>query len=163
MSFPHPLKDPPERVKRFWRSRFGQGVVEVLEPSKWWVLIFVIGLVAINVWTLTIYRSQSRDEARHAAAITANAQGQYVACVKSIPVLRKINAFISGSRIVDDALVTNSLANLHVTMRGTHLYAVRLSNLARLERARTEAAQVKFPVPTIASCAALRRRLLSNH
>jgi hypothetical protein len=152
------MHQPPKPVRRFWESEFGQRLVRILEPSKWWVAIFVVGLIAVNVWMLTIYRSQSRDEATHAAELVANANGQHTACVKSIPVLTKINAFIAGDLIIRNTLVENAEANL----RANPDSPTKIANYDRLIRARAKAYEVKFPVPTVKSCAALRTQLLKS-
>lgn len=147
---------------RFAQSRVGQRVFHALAPSRAWVVIFVVAIVGVNVWTLAIYRTQAKDEATHAAEIAANADSQYHQCVSSIPVLRKINGFISGEGIIASALVSNGRANLAATPTTSPLYSTRVKNLERLEEARAAAAQVKFPVPTRESCRALRAQLRSS-
>lgn len=144
------------------RTRPGRWVRRFFVHWQPWFVVFAIGMIGTLVWTLTISRNQARDEAVHAAEIVANADAQRAQCIGSIPVLRKINGFIEGSQIVDAALVKNSLANLKVTPKGTHLYAVRAGNLQRLTAARDAAAQVKFPVPTKTQCRTRRAALLND-
>lgn len=156
------MSNPPGFVRRFWRSPFGKRVIHILEPSRWWTVIFGVGAIAIIVWTLTIYRQQARDEATHAAEIGANATSQYHQCVTSIPVLVKINGFIAGDRIIRNTLVENSYRVYVATPVRTMERRIRYANWVRLRRARAEAYEVKFPVPTAASCAALRAKLLTD-
>lgn len=148
--------EPPRGIQRFWRSPFGERLIRLLEPSRWWIVIFIVGIIFVNVWTLTIYRTQAKDEAAHAAENVANSDGQYVACLKSIPVLEKVNGIIENDRIIRDALVKNSRAN-HLADPGD---PVKAENYRRLKQARADAYQVKFPIPTKESCAELRSRLL---
>lgn len=149
---------PPGFVKRFWRSDFGRKTIRVLEPSKWWTIAFSIAVIAVIVWTLTIYRQQARDEAAHAAEIVANADGQYTACLVAIPIAERINAFIAGEKIIRNTLVRNSLAN-HLA---DPTNPVKLANYQRLRRARAEAYQVRFPVATPAVCLARRTKVFGD-
>lgn len=152
----------PRPVSKFTGSKVGRLLMQRLDSWKPWVVVLAAGLIAVNVWTLTIYRGQARDEATHAAEIVASADGQYTSCVGSIPVLKKINGFIIGARVVDEALVRNSRANLAATPIDSPLYTVRAGNLNRLRAASAAAAQVRFPVPTRSTCNALRDRLLKS-
>lgn len=152
----------PRPLHRFTRSRPGLWLRGKLDDWKPWVGILLAAVVAVNVWTLTIYRAQAKDEAVHSAEIVANADGQYHQCVTSMPVLAKINRFIVGAQVVDAALVANSRANLAATPKTSPLYELRQGNLERLRDALASAVEVKFPVPTRATCAELRARLLSQ-
>lgn len=145
--------EPPNVVKKFWHSRFGRAAERALTPSKWWNILFGFVVIVVVVWTLTIYRSQAKDEAVHAAEIVANADGQYNQCVASIPAFTKINGFITGDRIIRNTLVKNSYAIYIATPKTSMQYIIRRSNWQHLRKARAAAYQVKFPVPTKKQCA----------
>lgn len=154
---------------KFAASRVGQAVFHALAPNRTWVFLFVVAIVSVNVWTLTIQRAQAHDEAIHAADIAANhareianAESQYRSCLGSVPVLKKINGFIQGNKIIRDTLVANARANVSTTAIDDPQYDTRVANLHRLEMARAESFQVQFPVPTAATCMALRNRLLKK-
>lgn len=140
-----------------------------LDSFDFWVAVSYFGLVALMVGLFFVNRStqhtisrQARDEAARSAEIVANAQSQYHLCLSSIPTLRKIDAFIQGQRVTTDALVTNSKAALAATAKNDPLYELRVRNLHRLQSAERAAAVVKFPIPTAAQCAALRRSLIAK-
>lgn len=156
--------DPNSRLinNRFTRSQRGMRLLHILEPSKWWTIIFALGAIAIITWTLTIYKAQARDEATHEAEIVANADGQYNQCVASIPVLSKINGFIAGDRIIRNTLVKNSYGTYISTPRSSGQYEVRKANWLRLRQARVAAYQVKFPVPSQPQCAARRAQVFKQ-
>lgn len=157
------ITEPPRLVRRFWQSPTGQRLVRLLEPSKYWIMIFIVGLIAVNIWALVIQRTQAADEATHAAEIQANAKSQFTACLKSIPVLKKFNDFVEGDRIIRNALVKNALANKKATPVNDPSYATKVANLNRLRTARAQAFELKFPIPTFADCRDLRARLLEEH
>lgn len=149
--------------------RFARQLRPTLDSFDFWVAVAYFGLVALMVGLFFVNQNtqhalsrQAKDEATHAAEIGANAQSQYHLCVSSIPTLRKINAFIDGQRVTAAALVTNSKANLAATQKNDPLYELRVRNLHRLQRAERAAAVVKFPIPTAAQCAALRRSLIAK-
>lgn len=150
-------------------KRLRQQLRPTMDTFNFWVGIAYFGLVAVvvalyflNQNTAANIRRTAADEATHAAEIRSSAESRYSECLNSIPVLVKINRFIEGERIVDGALVENSEANLAATPSGSALYATRVANLRRLRAAKAAAFEVKFPVPTRAACAALRRRLLAQ-
>lgn len=164
------------QARRFVDSRLGRRIRHALEPSKWWVIIFAIGGIAVIVWTLTIYRSQEAqtarqaiastnqrsDEAKHEAEIFANANSQYHQCIASIPILTRINGFIEGDRIIRNTLVANAQANVDASTPGSKQHATRVGNLHRLQRARAKAYEVRFPVPTRRSCLVSKKKLLKS-
>lgn len=159
----------PRPVSRFTGSKFGRLLMRRLDNWKPWVVVLLAGLIAVNVWTLTIYRTQSKVTARQAASDAAratekvaNANSQHTSCVNSIPFVKKINAFIAGDRIIRNTLVRNAKAVLDGTPPGSSMYATRAGNYNRLRQAREQAFQVEIPVPTKKSCAALRTALLKS-
>lgn len=139
-----------------------KGVRRHMDNWRPWVVILAVGLIAVNVWTLTIYRTQASEEAARTAQIVSNAEGQERSCIASIPILTKINQFIVGDRIIRDALIANAKASVRSTPRSSPQRATRVANLHRLEQAREKAYEVRFPVPTKRECVALRAKLLKS-
>lgn len=137
-----------------------RGARHHLDNWKPWTAIAYLGLVGIVVWSFTLYRGQAQQSAEHTAEIVANATTHYQQCIASIPELTKINAFIIGEQIIRNTLVRDSKATLAATPRSSPEYAARVGNLHRLERARAETFQVRFPVPTRKKCAKERVALL---
>lgn len=172
---------------RFTRSKAGRSILRVLEPSRWWIILFAAALIVVVVWTLTIYRDEAKDQARLAASqavhqaeikeqrdrVVANADSQYRQCVASIRTYRKINGFIQGQSIIAGALVSNATANVEATPTTSSQYLTKVRNLQRLIVAKDASKQVQFPVPvakaTPASdragrpaCDVLRKQLLQT-
>ncbi len=159
----------------FWQSSTGRRVVRIMEPSKWWIALFLVGLVAVNVWAFTLRESDistsqrvGLEETARLAEHRATANSQFVACLKSRPVLLKFNRYISrntlANQLFQNALIENSKANLAFVDHGTALYRQRVTNLHRLAHAAQDAnaAQILFPVPTVKDCYVLKHRLLKR-
>lgn len=172
------IPTPPSLFRRFVQtiasSRVGRQVLPYLHPSPVWVVIFMIGGIAITVWTLTIYRAQTQESAVRARAqikqeaireaeIHANAESRYQACLGSIPQLRKIDAFIEGNQEGWHILIQNSQSNRDLAEPGSPLRQQRQANLDRIAKASRKIDRaIPFPIPTKDDCLALHERLLAQ-
>ncbi len=139
-----------------------------VDTWHFWVGIAYFAIVAVIVALWVNYNQVSRDQSRTAqlvaarhADVVANADAQYIQCVKSIPTLTRINLFLNGVQSVDGVLLKNSLAVHSVTPAGPTFQA-QIKNIARLRRALHDVSGVRFPVPSAASCVVLRNRLQEN-
>jgi hypothetical protein len=133
-----------------------------LDSWHFWVGIAYFGLVGVTValW-INFSRVDRQAQARH-ADIVANADSQYTQCVTSIPTLERINRFIAGVEETNAILLRNSLASHDATPPGTPLYQAQIANISRFRDALQSAKGVRFPIPTLKSCLALRTRLVTS-
>lgn len=138
----------------------------MIDTWQFWVGIAYFGLAAVTVALWVNYSRVSNDqrkttiiEAAREADITANATGQYEACVKGIPLSVKINKFVHGVEVVHEVLYRNSLASHRAQDPNSPLYKTQTQNIRRLKAAFAAARGIHFPVRTKAYCIALRNRL----
>jgi hypothetical protein len=126
-------------------------VRDVLNSWRFWVVIAYGILFVVLVLGGVTYGRESSDRAARRAAANAS----YQQCLASIPIFRKINRFIDGTRNVGAVLLLNSEQMHQITTPGTLVYKSQARNIRRLRRAlRDQRAVLQFPVPTPAECLA---------
>jgi hypothetical protein len=142
-----------------------EGARRLLDSWQFWVGIAYFGLACVVVALWVNYNRVSRDQVRTAevvaarhADLVASAEAQYTQCVKSIPTLRNINAFINGVEEVHQILLVNSIAAHKATPPGSALYQQQIMNIARLRDAFATAKNVHFTIASKAKCLATKEK-----
>jgi hypothetical protein len=131
----------------------------LLDSWQFWVGVAYFGLALVVIALWVNYDRVSADQKRTAiitAERIADTQSQYVECVKSIPLLKRVNTFFDGEHLLGQTLIKNSIANHQATPPGTPLYRAQIANLERLRKSLSETTNVHISVPTKKQCNLLR-------
>jgi hypothetical protein len=145
-------------------------LVRRLDNWRFWMLIAYIGLCGFG---LALWHDNQKTNAtaqknnlllsERRADITANAESQYQQCVKSIPTLVRVNRFLHAVEDVHLTLLQNSRRTHAVTPPGSPIYKAQIKNIQKLKQDTEAVRHVRFPVPTMAKCKALRAKLKARH
>jgi hypothetical protein len=146
-----------------------EGTKRLLTNGNFWLLgayvLLAVGFVGLWLNFARVSSAQlrtTRDEAIHHADIVANADAQFKACTDSIPTLTHFNVFVDSELLVAQTLLDASLRSHAVTPPHTALWKAQRENIAGFRRALKASEQTVLPVPTTATCKALRKHLLKQ-
>lgn len=151
-------------------GRVPDEVTRFLDNWKLWMGIAYVGLAIAVVWlfilngdTTRTAAANARDEAVRIAEVQTSAETSYNQCVGSIPTLRKLSTYLEGQNEIAAVIVTNSAANLAITLKTDPMYATRKGNLERLRDAKAKVGAItSLPVPTVKDCKARKRAALAK-
>lgn len=144
-------------------TRIRRPVREVLSTWQFWTSIAYFGIAATIVALFVLFNRTAREDAIRVAAARSAAQSQVTQCMTSVKDAPVITGFIdSHEAIIDNGLLSNRAA-LKVTPSNSPLYKIRAQSIARLEKAKENANDLRQLIDktthTKSSCLRLARKL----
>lgn len=127
----------------------------MLSSLAFWIGVAYVILAIFAGWIYYEGNRTTRETTIRQARAAADVSARKSDCLRSIPQIERINAFLDGVGILATVLETNSIALLAVTPKDDPQYVTLKANLGRLAVATKAIEEITFPVPTKKRCEAI--------
>lgn len=137
------------------RQRFTLSARYLLSSLAFWIGLAYVVLAFFAGWIYYVGNQTTREQSVRESKAAADVAARKADCLRSIPQIKRINAFLGGVAILANVLEVNSEAIVAATPVSDPQYRVRAANLMRLRFASDKVQGLSFPVPTRAKCEAI--------